>query len=165
MLAHAQPVYRPVLLASDANSLCGSWRDILFVVFKHEVRLVAVKYLHELGLGFAAEHPNGIGLVTVVEERALAPTAEIRDALTAFLRSLEQVVRASAVVQEGGGFRAGAARGVVTGLTPLAGWPFPHQVFDAVPVAVRWLEATGPLRWVGYHREAVAALADLRRPH
>jgi hypothetical protein len=63
------------------------------------------------------------------------PSSEARKAL-ADLMSMPQLIRGSAVIMEGTGFRAAAVRRVVTGFALLSHHEFPHRICN-VEGAVR----------------------------
>ena len=88
--------------------------------------------------GFAKSHPEGIGLVTVIEAHAPSPENDARARIAEFLGTADYV-QASGVAFEGTGFRAAAVRSIVSGLTMLARQPFEHKVFDSVPRTMSWL--------------------------
>jgi hypothetical protein len=54
---------------------------------------------------------------------------QVRKALADLLTE-SHIIRCSAVIMEGTGFRAAAVRGVVTSLTMLARHEFPHRICD-----------------------------------
>lgn len=88
-------------------------------------------------------------MLTVIEQSASLPPADIRQRLsTALERTVDPVL--SAVVYEGSGFRAAAVRGVVTGLTALKKLPYPHRVFASVNAASEWFDDQATTKsWTG----------------
>jgi hypothetical protein len=79
------------------------------------------------------------------------------------------VIRCSAVVYEGDGFRAATLRAVVTGIALLSRPLYPHVVFASSISAVNWtarhFSQDGPA-WAEQMRNAVDELrVALDRPH
>jgi hypothetical protein len=153
-----------VVCAHDADYCIATWYNMFVVIFRKETRMDVVQALPAHLKPFAAAHPHGIGLLTIIEQHAPAPPSEVRAAVARFLSNCAGTVKASAVAFEGTGFRAAMVRGVVTGVNLLARLPYPHQVFATVPDGANWLSRTA--------REVkdfaidspglIAAVADLR---
>lgn len=143
----------------------ASWHRFYVDIWRANTTVEGVRELKTGFTAFAAEHPTGVGLLTIVESRAPLPSADARAALAAFLAGAASAIKYSAVVHEGTGFTSAAVRGVVTGLTLLARPPYPHKVFATVPQASQWFanhfhEGGKP---VASFSELVGALAELRR--
>lgn len=120
--------------------------DVFVIVWRYRTTHEGVRACHRNFEKFSALHPQGAGLVTVVELGAPLPPADVRQAIANLLASFAPVVKASALVHEGEGFRAAAVRGVVTGLTMLATVPYPHKVFATVEEGGRWMFSEGGFR-------------------
>ena len=141
----------------------ATWSSVLVLIWRVNTTMDAVAAVrHEIeALGRA--HPQGIGLLTIVEQAAPVPSSEARNGLARTLADFGKIIRHSAVVHEGSGFRAAAIRGVVTGLTMLARPPYPHKVFSTLDSAALWL-ASG-LRAAGIDCDAEdlsTAVRDVR---
>jgi hypothetical protein len=137
-----------------------TWSNVACAVFKRETTLGGVRSIQSAYDALASRNPEGVYMVTIVEDRAPLPVVEVRDALAKFLASGAGRTKMSAVIQEGVGFRAAAVRGVVTGLAMVARLPYPHKVFGTPTEAARWFAANAdkPLD----AKALVAALEDAR---
>lgn len=124
----------------------ASFHDVFVIVWRHRTTHEGVRACHRGFAKFSAAHPRSAGLVTVVEVGAPLPPPDVRQAIANLLASFAPIVKASALVHEGEGFRAAAVRGVVTGLTMLATVPYPHRVFATVEDGARWMLSSGGLR-------------------
>ena len=150
----------------DDNHCAGFHRNVAFVIWGAETTRKGVADTRSVMLELGRPYKNGIGLVSVVPEDAQVPSTDVRTALAGMLRDVSGLVKCSALVQEGTGFRAAAVRGVVTGLTLLARQSFPHHVFGSVGEAAGWMTTTllppDESAVVG-RDELVAALAEARK--
>jgi hypothetical protein len=154
-----------VLLENERDYCFAHWGPVFFVIWRKETTLDAIGHLRRQFDKFAAMHPSGVALFTVVESGADLPPSHARDALAGFMRGASEKLKLSAVAFEGTGFRAAAVRGVVTSLTLLARQPFPHKVFATVEAGAQWL-ATEVKKTAVMPFDGAAlgrALADLRR--
>ena|SRR5258706_8711818 len=156
----------PAIIHAVHPDYCmASWHRFYIDIWRVNTTIEGVRVLKAGFAKFAAEHPGGVGLLTIVEPRAPLPPSDARDALAAYLAEAAASIKYSAVVFEGDGFRAAAVRGVVTGLTLLARPPYPHKVFANVQQAVGWFSANfmdGNKPVVGTV-EMVAAINELRK--
>ncbi|WP_437973074.1 serine/threonine-protein kinase [Sorangium sp. So ce295] len=118
------------LIVKHPDYVMASWRHVFCTIWRHETTEEGVRCLWESCTEFAKQHPRGIGLLTIVQSRASLPPGHMRRALSAFLADASEYTRCSAVVVEGGGFRAAAVRSVVTGLALAARQRYPHKVCD-----------------------------------
>jgi hypothetical protein len=117
------------------------YKEVFVVIFHHETTVSAAVTLRKEYTAFAAQHPAGTGLLTIVEPDAPMPSSDAREALADFMNDNRQSILVSGVAYEGSGFRAAAVRSVVTGLTMLARQPFPHKVFPTLEDASQWMVA------------------------
>ena len=136
-----------------------TWRNVTIAVFKRETTLGGVRTMQRVYDEQAAKFPDGVFMVTIVEEGAPMPVVEVRDALAKFLAGGAGRSKMSAVIHEGVGFRAAAVRAVVTGLAMVAKTPYPHKVFGTLTDAARWF-SLGELPFEP--DEFVAAIVDAR---
>ncbi len=128
------------VIHADEDFAVGYWENIFFVVWYGETTVEAVRRIEEEAHTLAGQNPRGLGLLTVVKEKAKMPPPRARQALADFLSESGDTVRVSAVVQEGAGFRAAAVRGLISGITMVAKQPFPHKIFATIEDASRWFE-------------------------
>ncbi len=133
------------ILHSDPDQSLATWNDILVLIWHVNTTKQGVDRLDSTCSAFAKTRPNGVALVTIVEENAPMPPAEARDAMATFLGRQSAVVKASAVIYEGSGFRAAAVRSVVAGLTLMARQTYPHKVFATVDEGITWLAPLLPV--------------------
>jgi len=116
------------------------WNELVAVVWRHETTLQGVRDLKSAVSALARRHPNGIAMLTIVSESAPMPSSAARKAIAELLSESSAIIRCSAVVMEGAGFRAAAVRSVVTGLTMLARHEFPHSICDVEAAAKMYSE-------------------------
>jgi hypothetical protein len=114
--------------------------NIFIVIWRHETTMAGALALRRECLSFGDSHPQGIVLLTIIEERAPMPPSEPRAEIATFLRDASPHIKASGVVFEGSGFRAAAVRSVVISLTMLAGQSYPHKVFANLVETAVFLE-------------------------
>ena len=150
----------------DAHGV-GTWRNLLVAVWRTETRAPAVERVSKV-LGRLATAHRDVALLQVVEAAATAPDADARRAISAMLREHASVIRCSAVVYEGDGFRAATLRAVVTGIALLSRPSYPHVVFGSTIAAINWtarhFSHDGPV-WAEQVRNAVGELrSSLDRP-
>jgi hypothetical protein len=125
--------------AIDDNHCVGHGRSVALLVWGKTTTLEGVASARRVILAHADRYPEGIGLLTVVENVADPPAADVRRSITEMLRSLQGRAIRSAVAQEGTGFRAAMVRGVVTGLTLVSRLSYPHRVFDTMEAGITWI--------------------------
>lgn len=131
-----------VIREATDDHIIMTWDRSVGVVWKKSTTLAGVAKLSAVYDQQAAKHPDGVYLLTIVEQTAPLPPTEVREALAIFLRRGGGYTRMSAVVQEGNGFRAAAVRSVVTGLAMLVRLPYPHEIFANLEQASKWLATT-----------------------
>jgi hypothetical protein len=140
--AHDDPRARATkaeVVHSERDFTVMTFQQVFVVIFHQETTVSAVGTLRRELPAFAAQHPAGIALLTIVEPDAPMPTSDAREALADFMNDKRQSILISGVAYEGTGFRAAAVRSVVTGLTVLARQPFPHKVFPTIDDASQWM--------------------------
>lgn len=152
---------RAALDIATGDHIVGSWECFQILIWRVETTLEGVKAAQSTYNKLVGQHPEGVFLLTVVEQSAPMPTSEVRKALAGFLASGANRTILSAVVHEGAGFRAAAVRSVVTGLAMLTNLPYPHRVFATVAEACEWYRENSSVarRWApNEFRDAVAEL-------
>lgn len=134
----------------DEHHVLAVCRNVAVVLWVKETQLSAVGGMGEL-LGELTRGDRRSALLQIAEPSALVPTTEAREAIMAVLKLHTSSLLASAVVFEGDGFRAAAARAVVSGIALMARLDFPHQIFASVPSALEWIESrqSEPKRHLG----------------
>jgi len=110
----------------------ATWCNVGIAVWRVYTLVPDIDAVGSMLTRLAAEHPQGVGLVQVVEIGAIVPTADARVALARMLREGSGFIRCAALVYLGTGFGAAVVRGVVTGLSLLSRHEFPHEVKESV---------------------------------
>jgi hypothetical protein len=131
------------IVEKEDDYVLASWQQIFAVVWRRETTLQGARALLRECNQFATRHPQGIGLLTIVSEKAPMPASPVRKEVADFLTQGSAYIKCSVVLMEGTGFRAAAVRSVVTGLTLLAKQTYPHRVCS-LPDAVMLLSRTLP---------------------
>lgn len=151
----------------DEQHGVGVWRNLLIAVWRTETRAPAVDAVSAVLAKLSRTHRD-VALLQVIEEGATAPDADARRAISNMLKHNGSVIRCSAVVYEGDGFRAATLRAVVTGIALLSRPLYPHVVFASTISAINWTARhyshDGPV-WAEQVRNAVDELRlTLDRP-
>ncbi len=152
------------ILEVHPDHALATWGNVFVIIWRNETTIQGVEAFRAASLQFAKAHPEGIGLLTIIVDKAPMPPSKARDRLAAYMRDPNNGIRASGVLFEGSGFRSAAVRSVVTGLTIIARQAFPHKVFANINDTADFLapllsEACG--EDVG-SQDIVAAVADIR---
>lgn len=134
MTAHADAVW----LRATPDYVLGHWGPLFICSWRFKTEMDGADDLAVTCSAFAKEYPDGIGLLTIIEDKAPAPDNDARSRIADFLGQAE-FIAASGVAFEGSGFRAAAVRSIVSGLTILARQPFPHKVFSSISSTMDWL--------------------------
>jgi hypothetical protein len=122
-----------LLIENDVGDCTrASWCNVAIAVWRVYTLVPDIEAVSSMLTRLSAKHPQGLGLVQVVEVGAIVPVADARTALARMLRDGSHFIRCAAVVYLGTGFGAAAVRGVVTGLHMLSRHDFPHEVKDSV---------------------------------
>ena len=153
------------LIRVEDDYALAVYRDLFVLIWRHETTVQGCRSFRDELFRFAENRPQGIGLLTIVEETAPMPPVESRQSIASTLRDASGHIVASAVVFEGAGFRAAAVRSVVVGLTMLARQKFPHKVFGNLSDAASWMHATlGDALEEGFSAAELGdAVDDIRR--
>lgn len=132
------------VITSVPDQSVATWGDAFIIIFHGNTTVPGVRAIDEAVTAFTRARPNGIGIVTIVEETAPMPPSDAREALVSALEAISGTVKVSAVAFEGTGFRAAAVRSVVAGLTMVARQAYPHKVFATVEEAMAWMAPQMP---------------------
>ncbi len=129
------------ILASNPEYALGWAPSVVLYVWRAQTTLEAAKAA-TAAIQCAREASScGRGLLLgIVEERTPPPGLAVRRELAEAMGRHGDFVFASALVFEGRGFQASMVRMVATGLSLMAPFPFPHQVFESLADSTRWLE-------------------------
>ncbi|MFK7986216.1 MAG: hypothetical protein AB8I08_09300 [Sandaracinaceae bacterium] len=124
----------------DHRHVIATSETVMFCLWRRETTFDAVRELHAISHRLAERMPGKIAFLTIVESGADMVSGPVRDELVRVFRGVAPSVSCSALVFEGEGFRAAAARAVTTTINQLARQPFPHHVLGRVEAAARWME-------------------------
>ncbi len=127
----------PIVAQATPEHVIGSWNNVSLIIWRGMTDLDAVDLSRKVTQELGQTHSDGVGLLTIIEKAAPMPPGEARSQIAEFFSSATYI-KASAVAFEGEGFRAGAVRSVVAGLTMLARQPFPHKIFATLKEATDW---------------------------
>lgn len=120
----------------DADHVKATFRNLVLVVWRF--RTLAEPYRAEIALikRLSLSHPEGVGVIDVVEAEATPPDSHVRRAFNETLALT--CIKHISVTHECAGFKAAAVRAVVSSVYALAQPPFPHAVHSSVEEAARW---------------------------
>ncbi len=127
----------PNVYEATPDHIVGTWNNVSLIIWRVATFSNAVDLSQRTSEELARKYPGGIGLLTIIEQSAPMPPSEARSRIADFFASADYI-KASSVAFEGTGFRAGAVRSVVAGLTMLARQPFPHKIFATLKEATDW---------------------------
>jgi hypothetical protein len=127
-----------VVVEATATHTIGLWRNFAVVIWRRETVPEGLTALQTKLGELSRQHPKNVCLMQVIESTGTAPETEVRTALAQLLTSFHEHIVSSSIVFEEAGFRAAVVRAVVTGVTLLARFGFPHVVFSAVGEAAVW---------------------------
>ena len=138
--------------------------NMLLMLWRYNTTLTAYRGAIRLAKEVAAEHPEGVGVVHIVDAEAVPPAADTRQEFVTFLRL--PVVRHFAVAHTSTGFKAAAVRAVVSTQQTLARPTCEHSVHATIPSAAQW--AAQHQQRLGHSESAAtigAWLSELRDTH
>lgn len=148
----------------DEDHVKGVAYNLVMMVWRRRTMVVPYRAGMQLVVNLGLKHPNGVGVMQVVETEAIPPDSEARKAFAEFVR-LPQI-RHFSVTHEGTGFKAASVRAIVSGVNALARPSFVHSVQSTVADASRWAAAQNRLFGARDDAKAIeAALQALRRLH
>lgn len=134
------PSRRGEILRLDENCVMAVWGPVAIVVWAGECTLVEAQFTEVVGDKARLQSSGAFGLLAVVESTAEPPEQDIR---RISLHINERLARRGAVglatVVPGTGFRASVFRGVITGMSLMAGHSYPTKVFEASAGAAAWM--------------------------
>ncbi len=134
----------PQLIVAEHGVVLGTWRQFFFVIYTGALSTASTARMNLEYRRFRRDHADPAAFLCVVEEQTPLPSTAVREGIAELLKAGAGHVRATALVQEGSGFRAAAVRGVTTGLSLLARQPFPLHVFASATAASAWLVESFP---------------------
>ncbi|MFW6087612.1 MAG: hypothetical protein ACODAG_10445, partial [Myxococcota bacterium] len=111
------------VLGTGHGLVVGAHRNVFVLVYTGPVDEQSVRFLEAQYARFRRAGPSPYGQYVVVEEQVPLPSGAVRQEVANFMKGLAGDVVASALVQEGTGFRASAVRSVAVGISLLARQP------------------------------------------
>lgn len=152
------------LLDADADHAKCTAFNLLVAVWRYHTHYEPFRRcLHWAGL-LAERHPEGIGVLHVVEVSALPPEAPTRRLFTELLQL--PAVRHYSVLHPARGFKAASVRGVITGSFAMARTRAAHSVHASLDEVSRWIAEQQRRLGRAESAESIARVIEgLRRLH
>lgn len=141
------------MIASDDAWCCCTWEETFILVWWGAATMSRATEAADEMRAFAASHPGGIALFTVVTHGATPPDSHVRPVFSRAMRDASDRIRGSAYYVPIAGFKGAAVRSVITGLSLLAAESFPTTCHADLERAAAWSQ--GRL----FDREAASARA------
>jgi hypothetical protein len=129
------------LIDIDDHHAKASAFDMLLIVWKKETQASAYMRLITLITEMGERHPEGIGVLQVVETSASPPDEAARKVFLQALGVCDKYVKHHSVVHEGSGFKAASVRAIVMGVYMVHQPKFEHLVANSLLRAAQWHEA------------------------
>ena len=115
--------------------------DMILIVWKKETQASAYQRLITLVTEMGARHPEGIGVLQVVETSAAPPNEAARKVFQDALDVCDKYVKHHSVVHDGTGFKAASVRAIMMGVYMVRQPKFEHLVANSLQKAAQWHEA------------------------
>jgi hypothetical protein len=125
---------------ADEDYALGAYQNAVIALWRRDTKVDAVSALGSYIAERCARYPDGIVLLQVIEETAIAPGGMARRALARMHGAHAGSIRRSALVFTKRGFAGAAVRAVMTGVTMLHPPAFQHELFASVRDAIPWIE-------------------------
>jgi hypothetical protein len=126
------------MLELDADHGKATIGNLLLVVWRKETTLAAYRRVGEHMVELARAYPGGIGVLQLVELRAVPPNAETKRELIKIMGLAEGLVKHYSVVHEATGFSAAIFRALVSGINLFVRPTFPNRAFSSLVEAAAW---------------------------
>jgi hypothetical protein len=152
------------VVAMDEDHIKGTVLNLVLMVWRRRTLAEPYRAGIELVNHFALKHPEGVGMMHVVETEASPPDAEARKAFAEF--SKLTAVQFFSVTHEGSGFKAASVRAITSGIHAFTRPSFDHAVHSTVAEAAHW--AAGHNKLIGRNDDWQAiesAMHTLRKIH
>ena len=149
------------ILEIDADHVKAAYKNVLLMVWAR--RTLADVYRRSGGYiqDLRASHPKGVCVFQLVEDTAIPPETDARDAMTELLQN--PGITQFSVVFEATGFKAAAVRAIVHAGQALSRPKFSHAVHQSVAAAAAWHAGLSPELSASELQEAVQAMRELHR--
>jgi hypothetical protein len=129
------------LIDIDDHHAKASAFDMILIVWKKETQASAYERLITLVTEMGERHPEGIGVLQVVETTAIPPDEAARKVFLKALNVCDKYVKHYSVTHEGTGFKAASVRAIVMGVYLVRQPKFEHLVANSLLRAAQWHEA------------------------
>lgn len=129
-----------VLVRARVNHALAHFDDLFVIMWRVLTTVEGARELQTECERFASTHPDGIGLIVIIDVRAPLPSKPAREAVAEFMKRGSSYIKASAVVFEGNSLQSSAVRSVATGLALVARQAYPQKFFSDVHQAMAYLE-------------------------
>lgn len=143
------------------------WRNVVIVVFAATPVAAVAERMKGVVADVAREHPQGVGMLHVVDARSgPPPDQDARAQYVEMIRTHDDRFIAAAIVATGSGFVPSMVRSVTAGFALLTRPSFPMKTFSTVPDGASWLAAhmsldpTDLQRAYEQTRDALGSLAN-----
>lgn len=151
------------LVTKTHDYALASLNEIVAIIWRHETAIEGIQSSNQLVTEVARNHPKGIALLTVISAVVPMPSSEARTALSELMNK-HRLIRCSAVIMEGTGFRAAAVRSVVTGLALLSRQDYPHRICDVEGAIKMYTDVMPGVTGRAWDPDGIrAAINELRR--
>jgi hypothetical protein len=127
-----------IVLEATASHTIGTWRNFALVIWRRETVLAGLIGVRTQLTELSKRYPKNVCLMQIIEKNGAAPEPVVRTAIADTLTSFREHIIGSSIIFEESGFKAAVVRAVVSGVTLLAKFGFPHVVFSAVGEASVW---------------------------
>jgi hypothetical protein len=121
----------------DAASSYGWWGNLAVVLGRQPPDAVHVANYRACVIELHKQHPQGVGLITVVND-ASTPSAAGRDAMIKMFKEIWPLMRASLFVPNADGFKAAVLRSVMGGLILATGQRDRVRVERSLSLGLPW---------------------------
>jgi hypothetical protein len=128
------------IVYEDPEYTLGVYENAFVWSFRGEVTVDRIRRSRPVHRDLVLKYPSGFGAMTIIGDKVpLMMPPDSREAANAITAEFKKHYRALAIVIEGTGFRAAAARAVTSGINLFARVACPTQVFDDARKAALWL--------------------------
>jgi hypothetical protein len=125
---------------ADEDYALGAYQNAVIALWRRETKPDAVSSLASYIAERCARYPDGIVLLQVIEETAIAPSGPARKALARMHSAHAASIRRSALVFTKRGFAGAGVRAVMTAVAMIHPPAFQHELFASVRDAIPWIE-------------------------
>lgn len=125
----------PIVVLEDGKNLVGTYRNLVLAVWGESPGAEPMRAIHESHLALLREHPC-VGHLVLIHGMPKLPTPEARELAGEYNR--QSNMSSVAIVLDGEGFWASAARGFLTTVLFFQRSKAPTDLFRTLDEALRW---------------------------